>query len=1756
MLTIPQYQITDKLYVTDKITIYRGINLKTNQIVILKMLTADYPSEENIAQLRHEYNILKKLNIPNVIRTYGFEKVDHKYILILEDVPDGQTLSTFLSKTQIDIETFLFMAIQLADLLYSVHLAHIIHKDVNPYNIVISGDARQIKLIDFGIATQLSHEPAIAQGANALKGTLAYISPEQTGRMNRTVDHRTDLYSLGVTFYQMLSGHLPFEAKDPIEWVHNHIAKQPISIQKYKPDIPDMLVKIIMKLMAKNAEDRYITAYGLKSDLEYCAKVWGQAKTIPEFPLGKNDRAGMFQISQKLYGRDSELQLLLTAFDEIKEGKKGLVLVSGYSGIGKSALINEIHKPIVRQRGYFASGKFEQLKKNMPYLGIIQAFRQIIKQLLSEDAECIASWRKKILKELHGNGHVIIDVLPELEKLIGIQPLLPDLSVIEKKERFENSFFDFIRVFAQADHPFVLFLDDLQWIDISSLNLVQKILSDASLKYFLLIGAYRHNEVDEGHPLLLAIRDLIEVGIKPTNIIIKSLNLSSIQQLIADSINASPNENTLSLAQLVLEKTGGNPFFINSFLAKLYQEKYITFNYSENIWSWNLDVLKTLAITDNLAKLLTENINHLPQDTQNAIKIAACIGNQFNLKALALACNRTSSEVAQSLWEAINQNLLVPLNNEYIFAMEDEELAQKKAQYINYKFSHDQVQQACYLALPKKQKQLIQLTIGRTMLSHLKKGEIEEAIFEIVNHLNSGINLVSEVKEKIEIAKLNVQAAEKAKLSIAYESAFIYFKKAISILGKNSWKTHYDLLWKASLGYADVTYLLGKFKKASRLFDNLFIKAKSNTEKAKIIYYQIESYIFQKNLEKALEVGLNGLNSLDEEKIDIHIGQGKVIFELIKTMWALRGKSTEDILSLPKMTDPFRILVLELRMAIYQLGAFVRKPNITGVLIFRNIRDHLKYGICSCNIQDFCSYAAAIFTIFKDVDRASIYANVSLKTVENNDEKKAMIISYTSMYSMIAPWKVPFKKCIKYLKKAFQLRWQTDEIVYSSLAGSTYAALMYINGNPLKEVIVKHKEVLSAMSVLKKYDAYQVTVLLSKLIQILRGKRAVNKFREYANVYMMKENKKLRTAEIYQTTACIDLLKVGYFLEDWDYSLKLIESQRKNVLDPVISAIPGVFTEYYFYSALTYLNIKNRSQYKKQIYTALNKFKKWSQGSPENFASKFYILSMLVSAYIDNNFHKSYFDYNKAISFAMENHQTNLTAMTSELFGKINLYFGYRRSATPYLQEAISAYKAWGAMVKVDSLNKQYNDMDFVSSVNKSLTTQTRTLSSDGIINIDFSSIIKSTQSISSYVRLDELLHHLILILIENAGAERGVLLLFRHQQFWVEAEGNINQSEPLVLQHQLVDTRDDICQPIISYVINTHTNIVLDDAMKEGQFTENSYIIHSQARSLLCSPILYQNKLLGIIYLENKLTAGAFTAARIEMLRLLSGQVAISLENALYYTAYNQFVPHEFLDLLGKRSIIDVELGDHIQKEMTVMFTDIRQFTNLSENLTAKEVFYFINSYLGIMEPIVTTHYGFIDKYIGDAIMALFHKSCEDAVLAGIEMQNQLTIYNIEHAKKFKKVLRIGIGINFGSLMLGTLGGKNRMETSVLSDAVNLAARLEKLTKNYDSPILLSDAVYQQLKQSRHQFSFRFVGKISIRGKKNNVLVWEEYSSESPELYQAKCAIQSSYDQAINLFYNNQFKEALQIFEQCKEKLPKDKLIEEYIENCKKLNT
>lgn len=1791
---ISGYEINEELYKSLNSLVYRGRRKVDDQPVILKMLNRAYPSPEKIAWFKREYAILQSLNPAvkptvngkaaaataeasapaGVIEAYSLETDQHRWVMTLEDF-GGESLTRLGQAGKLTLTEFLKLAIHIVDILGQVHQQHIMHKDINPSNIVLNPMTGQVKLIDFGISTALSREKPILRNPNVLEGTLAYISPEQTGRMNRAMDYRTDFYSLGVTFYELLTGQLPFPTGDAMEIVHAHLAREALPPQVRNVDVPPVLSDIVMKLMAKNAEDRYQSTQGLKADLEECLWQWQTAGRIDSFSPGRHDTSDRFQTPQRLYGREREIETFLATFERVSQGTSEIMLVMGYAGIGKSALVQEIYKPITHRRGYFIAGKFDQLQRNTPYASLVRAFSDLIRQILTDSEAQIAIWRDKLLTALGPNGQIIIEVIPEMELIIGPQPVIPDLPPTEAENRFNLVFQNFIRVFTQPEHPLVIFLDDLQWADAASLQLIKLIVTDPDSQYLFVIGAYRDDEVSAAHPLMLSLGEIRQAKPVIHQISLPPLSLSHVTQFTADTLSCTP-EIARPLAELVQAKTNGNPFFIIEFLKSLYEAGLLTFDFERRSWRWDLEQIQTRNITDNVVKLMADRMSKFREETKQVLKLAACIGNQFDLSTLAIVYEKSPRQTAIDLWEAIVDGLILPLEEAYkLMDLDVQGLADEVT--VEYKFAHDRIQQAAYSLISDVDKRAIHRQVGQLLLhsTRTRPEEREQKIFDIVDQLNLGRALIDQQAERDELAHYNLLAGRKAKGSAAYQPAFNYLRVGLELLDSSdesadsaghSWERNYELTLALHTDAAETAYMSTEFEEMERLIGIVMYQATTLLDKVRVYEIQIQAHMAQYKWLEAVQTGLSVLELL-QIRFPEKPKQWHIILGLVGTKLTLWGKRIEDLNALPEMRNPTQLAAIRIFRAI-NAAAYLAIPDLFPLLVFKQVNLSVKYGNTAESALAYTAYGITLCGAVGEIEAGYRFGSLALEVLDRLQAKELRAKVLFTVYHFLKPWRVHLRETLKPLLETYQTALETGDLEYAANTLNVYTLASFFAGLELvglEREIATHSE---AVDKIKQERARYFNELYRQTVLNLAGHSEKPWWlvgEAYNEEQMLPLHLEANDQNALYHLFCLKLL-LSYLFRDYSAAVENAD-KLADYLDGVFGTI--FITQFHFYDSLARLALfpevpkSEQKRILKKVAANQKKLKKWARHTSMNILHKFYLVEAEHARVLDNEA-QARECYDQAINLAREHNYINEEALASELAVQFYLTKGQTRVAGHYFRDAHYAYQRWGAVAKVNDLEKRHPQLlvQVGSTPGQEATATTTTTGAKTSSALDLASVLKASQAISGEIELDKLLIKLMSVVIENAGAQRGYLVLKKNGHWVIEAEGTIEEAKPdgspavTALQSIPIETSDDKLSPaIVNYVARTRDDVVLNDAAQAGLFTQDPYVVQNQPKSVLCTPLINQGKLTGILYLENNLTTSAFTSDRLEVLNLLSAQAAISIENASLYshqvaltTGYSRFVPPEFLRFLSKESIVEVKLGDHVQQDMTVLFSDIRSFTTLSEMMTPQENFDFVNAYFGRVSPIIRQHNGIIVKYLGDGMMAVFPHRIEDALNAAIAKVKQVDHFNQDRQARGEVPIRIGIGIHTGKMTLGTVGEPERMQGDFLSDAVNLTARLEGLTKLYGASIVISQEALTRIEDPM-QYQFRFLDRVQVKGRHEAVAVFEVFGGEPEAIIQLKLQTRTKFEEGLTFYYGQQFTAAGELFNEVLAHNPDDRAAKHYLD-------
>lgn len=1474
------FKINDRIYDSANSIIHRGIRLKDQCPVVLKKLNRVNPSVIEFSRFRREFTIAKRFDHPGIIRVYDMIETDDKSLFIVMEDCGGESIHRYFHHFRnLALVEQLNIACRIAEYLEHIHSSKIVHMDINPTNIVWCPKLDLIKMIDFGISTELSPEIEYIS-PEALEGTLAYMSPEQTGRMNRPVDYRTDLYSFGVTLYELFTGRLPFSSNDPLTLIHSHIAILPIEATKIDNALPNAISRIISKLMAKDADERYQSAAGVKYDLQYCMDAL-RGRGIKSFKIASNDVPIIFKVPQKLYFRQKESAELAEAFERvIASGDGQLTLVAGRSGVGKSVFVGEIVKHAIEKRAFFISGKLGEMEQSIPHAIIIQAFQGLFDQLLSESEDRLNYWRQKLSEAVYPNGRIITDVLPIAKHIIMDQPPLLRLEPKETQNRFNHCFLNLITVLADPKHPLVLFLDDLQWADSSIFSLLELLIVN-KVKYLFVIGAYRDNEVTDNHPLNDFITAASQLNMDINRIDLLPFSLEQTTAFIRDTFN-SDEFMVRELAEILFLKTQGNPFFIIQSLYLLYASRAIHSGGSGK-WMWQKSSCHDLM--NDVVDLMVSKMHMLSTESQHIIKAAACIDTRVSLDKLIVASGFDQARIVPCLNELVSQGFLTASSTfKYIDNAAGNPIG------AHFRFIHDRIRQAAYCIVEKNRR--LHFEIGMRFWNELNKGRPDISVFDVVKQCNRSSDFLTGDK-RLELADLNLQAGTKAKGTSAWNQAYHYYSSAIQLLCDKDWHGAYPLVFKLYCGYAETALLISDFHQASSLCDIVLKNARSILDKCSAWDIQIRVFIAEGNVVDAVQLGLKALRNLGI-RINANTSKLFLIISLLKTKILLSNVSKKTFDS-KTMIDPERLAASKILMRI-STPAYVAGSTEFVSIILKSVWLIVKYGY-SPHITYALTALGGILGVIGDYSSAHKFGQLALALLERDDAKpNAARTAYLST-AFIGIYHVPYKELSPHVLRHYRIGIETGDLENAAFNVYCYCYLRFMSGDRLETVNLLMAEYEDNV---KKQDVVaNLYALYYQLVQNLLGKSddPLTLSGKVCDENIIRRQLEDHNNEVGLFDLYTKKIMLAYLFYDLKSALASCESAMRYIRAAKTKHDVPIAL---FYQALTVCallksNTKNhQSAHWKILKRTIRKMKKLSKHSPSSFSHKYWLLVAELS-FLEKDNGAAEKCYHKSVRLAKKAGIIHEMAIAIELLAIFYNHRGYEDIYHFYIRSAFGAYKKWGAIAKCRALEQKYSDVFNSDAANRYFlpnnektvtpTIQNRTTTEQtSLKNIDLMSVLKASQAISSKMEIDTLSKNLLKIVIENAGAQKGVLIILANNISEMKSIYCINERGKVFLSEQ---PAGEYLYPesVANYVFRTKKCMVIGDAINENSVYKNDpHIQRRKVRSLLCLPLIRNDVVIALLYIENNAASDVFTEDRIKILELLSAQATISIENAKIY--------------------------------------------------------------------------------------------------------------------------------------------------------------------------------------------------------------------------------------------------------------------------------
>ena len=1730
-IDIAGYNITRRLEDFYASSLFLATHRDSGRPALIKTLNATYPTRRNIKRLEREYWLLSQFdkNDGVVLASTLCHHGNGNPAIISET--DGLPLTHFLTdgsyKTW-SLGQILDLAIQLSETIDTVHARGIVHKNIAPQNILISAGDRPVRLMNFEIATVLSREHQDRSIAEQLESSLPYISPEQTGRMSHDLDYRSDFYSLGIVLYQLLVGTLPFDADSRMGWIHAHIGKQAQIPAQTERNLPEPLIEIVLRLIAKSPDDRYQSSFGLLQDLRECQRRLFTQGRIAPFAIAQQDISEVFHIPQVLFGREDELARLIQLFEKVEHGSTEIYLISGPSGLGKSALVDELNKPVVRSRGYFLRGKFDQFERAKPYAAISAAFSGLAHELLTESSERLEFWRENIQEVLGANAQAFIDIVPDMEKIIGPQPPVPALPPTEAQNRLQIVFLNFVRLLARPERPLVLYLDDLQWSDGPTLNLLVKLATSREITNFFIIGAYRSNEVSGNHMLNLA-RDEIARSRKITEMKLAPLNLAAVNQIVASSLR-SRGPDIEALAQLLFQKTEGNPFFVVELLKSMTEDGLIRFDRSQGRWTWDIDEVAHVETSDNVVEFLIANLGKLSDETKDALRLAACIGYDFDLRTLSVVHQRPMRELGTAMMSALRRNVIRPLDDGYqYFDQATDDLDNLADTEINprFQFQHDRLHQAAYELIDDQEKQLVHLSIGRLLQNEASDDPNAEQIIKIVRHLNHAGKLITDPDEREKLAGLNLAAGQFAHDASSYPAALHYLEMGRSLLRPDAWTNQYGITSGLSSLYAQTAYLNGLHQGADTELDVALAQVRTPLEKAQVLSMRTRHYSTLGRMQDSIDTALQGLRLLGID-IDIDISDETVAAELADIDRNRADRKIADLINTNRMTDPNVSVAVGLLMEIFPPAFLSGAGNLFHFLVARSVNLSLIHGNSAETAFAYAAYGMLLSGALNDQRQGYEYGKLALAMNESFDDigLKSRIIYLYGMF--IHHWSNHWSSMTNWFQKGIEAGYQSGDLLY--LAYNAQDCVIWDPTLDLENAITEQRKYLDIVKECNYQDSFDSGSLFLQMQLNFAG--------QTDGRYSLNDDS-------FDEQSCYDGMQSRRFLTGvanyhiYKAEIHYLYGDHAGAHEHVQAAddLAGSFmslpqsTRSCFIGFLTVAALlpnatpAEKIKFQQRLERDLLQMQVWSENCPENFSH----LELAMQAGLDRiaGDHMIALQlYEQAIDAARRNRFLRDEAMINEQIADTLRHLGLQRAADAHLTAARHLYDRWGAKRKVNQIDAAHPGLLGLTGPVRSKEDDEaqagtgNTQFDGGQESLDLSSVMKAAQAISGEIVLSRLLARTMTILLESAGAQRGVFATSSDAQLSIEVECAVKDGDVVVVEDRKdMETARVIPKTIVNYVLRTRTSVVLENAAESTQFANDPYIIERATKSVICVPIVRPGHFEGAIYLENDLAFGAFPRNRIAIVEMLAAQASISIENAKFYVELEEKVNQRTDELSQKSTALErvtMQLSKYLspqvyqsifdskkevkltseRKRLTIFFSDLVGFTETADRLESEELTQLLNHYLTEMSEIALSFGATIDKFVGDAIVIFFGdpetRGVKDDALAcvkmAIAMRNRLAeLHKIWLDQGLARPLEIRIGINTGYCTVGNFGSEARMDYTIIGGEVNLTSRLE--TAASPNNILISHATYAQIKDQIH---CKEHSEMSVRGISHPVTTYE----------------------------------------------------------------
>jgi len=1495
MIEIAGYQTIEKIHESGRSIVCRALQVSDGRPVILKTLKEEYPLPEHILRYRREYETIRRLKFDGIPRAVGFEKIDNRVVLITEDI-GGRDLKSLLNTHTFTLQQLLNIARTMTHILGEIHAAGLIHADIKSSNIVLDPEKDHLQVIDFGSVRTLTETGSVGE-TKGLVGTLSYMSPEQTGRMNRQIDWRTDFYSLGVTFYELFTGRLPFDTVDALELVHAHIARHPPRPREVNSEIPDGVSDLILKLLAKNPDDRYQSAAGLEFDLEECLDRLASTGSVKSFPLARHDVSDKLQIPRQLVGRQKELETLSAAYDRVRRGGKEFMLIAGPAGVGKTALVLEAGEGYARGDGIFLQSRLNTADRNVPYAAFVTAFHDLVGRLLDETQERRSLWRDRILAALGSNAQILLDLIPAAVAIIGKQQPVVELEPSAAQKRIRTVMLNFIRIFCRPEHPLVLFLDRLNQAD-DSLDLIVSLMADESIDFLFLIGSYREDEVDSGHPLIQCRETLALQGSIVGHIDLTNLSAENVDRIIAATLNHD-SRTTEPLVRILMDKSRGNPFFLIELLNLLHAENLLYFDFKQRRWQWDLTGIRERMITDNVVDLLSGKLQRLDDASRQLLATAAAIDSRFDLKTLSTACEMSPEQAAKALLPAMAAGLIFPIGDAaadqlQLWDADLPGLLDESAEHLfdlEFRFAHDRIHQAAYELTAVDERAAVHHRIGKRLHKSLAADSSAGRVFMVTDQLNAGRDLLAGDPERLELAELNLSAGKSAQSAAVFPTALRYFKTGLELLGDSCWEAAYDLALALHLEAAEMSYLAADDDEMERLVRIVLGHARNSLDKAPAHSVKIRALTARNRWAEAAQEALETLKTLGLE-LSTKPGKLQVEASLLKTKLMLAAKSFDDLVRLPPMTDPDKKAIMQIAHKANAPLATIY-PDLYPILTSEMIRLTVQHGSGPVSATAYLNYG---MLLGNRGDRESGYqfGRLAMRLLDRHPADPIRVLCQFAFNWIMRPWKEHLRESLAPILETNQAAREVGDPFYVAYSSAYYIVLMFYSSQELpaiEQAASEHDLVVKSTGVDAAYHfmrLYRQTVWNLTQTTDDPGRLDGEFYDEVAMLAVDTEaDNKGRDFGLYSCKLLLCLL-------NRQYERAVVNADRVQQVLESATFLGSGEPPFYCWSALARLgcyskaSAEEKKRILKQVDASREQLRQLARQCPVNYRHKYDLVNAERHRVLGRDTEAAAL-YDRVIQQAREGDYLCDLALANEMAARFYQEQDRISIARSYMTEARYAYLRWGAAAKVRDLEVHYPELLLdVSTAGPSGIlaglTEVTTTSSGAAEALDLASVLKATQAMSSEIVLANLLDKLLNLMMENAGARRGILVLESDGRFSVEAEAAVERAGAAVCRSTPLNSSTNLSRSIVNYVIRTGKPVVLDNAAGQGRYTQTPYVLKARPKSILCMPLTTKDKLVGVLYLENNLATGVFTPGHLEVLKVLSTQAAISLENARLY--------------------------------------------------------------------------------------------------------------------------------------------------------------------------------------------------------------------------------------------------------------------------------